>query len=200
MAKIKFNIKNTQLADALKSKKGTTATEQAPLKPKKSVAATEKTESKKPLTRIKEDPSLASGEKVIEKPMTPKTEKEIESPVKRKARIMKEAPSDEPQHLSSVEEPFTTLAKKEDQTIEPEIVISEPKEPLKTAQVEAKTEAPVRETTLPPAPPKAKELKPALKKKEDSRFDSRDRQGLRDIDNEAWRKRRQHKPLKKNLY
>ena len=32
------------------------------------------------------------------------------------------------------------------------------------------------------------------KKKEEVRFDSRDRQGLRDIDNEAWRKRRAHKP------
>ncbi|HEV7737021.1 MAG TPA: translation initiation factor IF-2, partial [Chlamydiales bacterium] len=42
---------------------------------------------------------------------------------------------------------------------------------------------------------KAKELKP--KRKEEVRFDARDRQGLRDVDNQAWRKRRQLKPAKR---
>src|SRR5690606_1160423 len=42
-----------------------------------------------------------------------------------------------------------------------------------------------------------KELKLG-KKKEEDRFDSRDRQGLRDVDNQAWRKRRAHKPRYKS--
>lgn len=40
---------------------------------------------------------------------------------------------------------------------------------------------------------KAKDLK-TVKKKDEIKFDSRDRQGLRDAENEAWRKRRAFKP------
>ena len=42
---------------------------------------------------------------------------------------------------------------------------------------------------------KAKELK-TVKKKDEAKFDSRDRQGLRDVENEAWRKKRAFKPKK----
>lgn len=57
---------------------------------------------------------------------------------------------------------------------------------------------PPTEAPLPKREPPKKELRPA-KKKEEARFDSRDRQGLRDIDNEAWRKRRAHKPHKRGI-
>lgn len=43
----------------------------------------------------------------------------------------------------------------------------------------------------------AKELRLPQKRKEVRSFDARDRQGLRDIENEAWRKRRAHKPFKR---
>lgn len=55
--------------------------------------------------------------------------------------------------------------------------------PAPMPAVEPKREGPGKELRLP-------------KKKEEIRFDARDRQGLRDIDNEAWRKRRAHKPRK----
>jgi translation initiation factor IF-2 len=52
-----------------------------------------------------------------------------------------------------------------------------------------------------PSVPPSKELRPQKKKAESlvRSFDSRDRQGLRDLDNEAWRKRRSHKPHRRGL-
>ena len=52
--------------------------------------------------------------------------------------------------------------------------------------------------TGPGAPPAARKDLKAKKPKEEVRFDARDRQGLRDNDNQGWRKRRQFKPAKKN--
>lgn len=59
----------------------------------------------------------------------------------------------------------------------------------------AQAAVPVRrvEQTLP-----RKDLK-AKKPKEEARFDARDKQGLRDIDNEAWRKKRQFKPARRTF-
>src|SRR5690606_3641117 len=80
---------------------------------------------------------------------------------------------------------------------EPE-ALAEPIQPSSQETPKAEETA----STPPPQPLPAvrreppKELKLA-KKKEEVRFDSRDRQGLRDSDNEAWRKRRAFKPRKR---
>ena len=126
--------------------------------------------------------------------------------VKKKARIMKEP--------GAVVKPV--VAEEVPAVVEP-VVIPEPEpqpqpipeaRPAPQAQPQPKSQqsspgspaaAPRVYAPGPSAPkPAAKELR-LPKKTEERRFDARDRQGLRDIDNEAWRKRRQHKPLKRSF-
>jgi len=129
-----------------------------------------------------------------------------ESVVKKKARIMKDP--------SAVTKPV--VAEEVPAVVEP-VIIPEPEpvlpppvpeaRPAQQAQPQPKPQqSPASPAAAPrayaPAPagpkPAAKELR-LPKKAEERRFDARDRQGLRDIDNEAWRKRRQHKPLKRSF-
>lgn len=192
MAKnLKLNIKNTQLAEAFKIKKSESAD----------------TEPKKKLTRLKEEGAVATATKPPEKGAGKEPEA---APPKRKARIMKTSP-DEVKPLPEKGEPSFAGAESE--------ILAEPTPPRPAAAIPDTTHAeapkivetrpaPARSPEQPvikagasapaPAPAPRKELRPG-KKKEDARFDSRDRQGLRDVDNEAWRKRRQHKPFKRSF-
>lgn len=214
MAKnLKFTIKNTQLAQALKVK----------TEPESEEAVV--TEPKSKLTRLKEESAPASV-KPAEKPLAARerekksVEKEAaEAPPKRKARIMK-SPEEIAQQAVEVEAAPPAPVQEEEDVVEPSVAAETPSPPP-TPVIPQRTEQsvtpqatsthkpaevrPAATTTehrygAPPAPPKlpppkAKELKP--KKKEEVRFDARDRQGLRDVDNQAWRKRRQIKPVKK---
>ncbi len=177
---LKINIKNPQLAEAFKAKKkvGIVGKEVSP----------KEGEPKKKLTRLKEEAA-----------------KEVEGEIqrKKKARIIQ---SPEEKHEAE-EAPlvFETSVVEEIPTHVP-TPVSEKPEPPKEKEAISKI------SPLQPAPqPKEeetvqkpgvglrkeiKELRPG-KKKEEVRFDSRDRQGLRDVDNEAWRKRRAHKPARR---
>ncbi len=218
MAKhLKFNIKNLQLAGALKSQKNV----EEELKTPAQKQATEEASKQRP-SRLKEDALISSALKQAEKTLAAREkEKEEEAPKKRKTRLLQ----------------TPALSKEEMKQEEPEVEITPPKaekEPIITAaevpvieeklpepKEEKKEEAPkaplakpqaqtIQPTSTPakkefvsppaqgisPAPqaprPPIKELRPQ-KKKEEARFDARDRQGLRDIDNEAWRKKRSFK-------
>lgn len=198
---LKLNIKNTQLAEAFKTKK---EPEVAPEAPKKAESAPPpEGEPKKKLTRLREDSTISSALKQAEKTLAARDkEKEPEIPKKKKARIIQgpeeaafpkeEVPSTE--EAPSAQPVAFTPAKEESS---PPPVIEQPK----TVAPESKPAAPkpAEAYTPPPSAPPRKEPPKELrlaKKKEETRFDSRDRQGLRDIDNEAWRKRRAHKPRK----
>lgn len=218
---LKLNIKNTQLAEAFKIKKEPEAVskEKASEAPKKVEPSVSEAESKKKLTRLREDTSISSALKQAEKTLASREkEKEAEAPKKKRARIIQdpeeaareEAAREETAREEAAEaaaaEPVAPPAKQEAHPPSPPSAPSahpvhpEKSEPPKPAEVKTQTARPAVESHPPiqqPLPRREppKELRVA-KKKEDSRFDSRDRQGLRDVDNEAWRKRRAHKPRK----
>jgi translation initiation factor IF-2 len=187
--------------------------------PEPQKALPEAGEAKKKLSKLKEESALPSPPKVQEKEAEAAAAAALP---KRKARIMKESPDalkplvDSPsQELA--EAPLSVESSKE--WAEPQLPSSPVKKeettpPTKEASQPSSSATPPREVprtgvSKPPESPKkadvftpprspAKELRPKLKK-EESRFDARDRQGLRDVDNEAWRKRRQHKSMKKSF-
>lgn len=205
---LKLNIKNTQLAEAFKTKKEPEAVSEESKK-KEEVPAVPEAESKKKLTRLREDSTISSALKQAEKTLASKDkDKEEEQPKKKRARIIQspeETAKEEAAAAAAILEEKATMPEKAPVELSPKEETpptppaAEKHEPPKPAE----TKPPVRpavETHAPPPqmaprrePPK--ELRPA-KKKEEIRFDSRDRQGLRDVENEAWRKRRAHKPRK----
>lgn len=179
-------------------------------------------EPKKRLTRLREDTSVVSALKQAEKTLASKDkerEAEPEGIKKKKTRILEAPITDEiPVETSAPEEEDVAPIEEK-----PAVSSSTPQVPLPAAtekpkafepepsiRTESKTapkpaSSPTSSTpasrppfsgapsALPPRKEPPKEMR--LKKKEELRsFDARDRQGLRDIDNEAWRKRRSHKP------
>lgn len=220
MAKnLKLNIKNLQLAGALKSKN-----QDAEGKQEADKKAESAQESKQRVSRLKEDAVVTSALKHAEKTLAAREkEKEVESslPKKRKSRLIQE-PTSEEKHEKEASKEETEIvepqiAAKEEEPEEetapipapapvvekppvPKMEASQPLPPQKPAhhQAPASTTQPATQEAAPKSPAeiaKGKELKVA-KKKEEARFDSRDRQGLRDVENEAWRKRRAFKPKK----
>lgn len=184
---LKLNIKNTQLAEAFKPKKAGSSEEKE--------AAAGETEPKKKLTRLRED----------------STTLQEEAPKKKRARILQNLEEEGASSSSLAEEKDAAQEEKEEEEDSSSLEAlpspvekqeEEKKEPVRSEPARAPVEKKAPETaaaspTLPtPAlrpkePPK--EFR-AAKKKEEIRFDSRDRQGLRDTDNESWRKRRAFKP------
>ena len=209
---LKLNIKNAQLAEAFKIKKAPPASSKAPKKEEEDDAKTEAkgSEPKKKLTRLRED-SSASPLKQADK-TAPSKENEDDQPKKRRARIIQdpaETAKEEEAKAEADAAAAADVAKTEAETPPAKDEVEEVKledtkaETTKEDTAEAKpaTTTPASDVRTQPAAPQAprreppKELK-LVKKKEQVRFDSRDRQGLRDIDNEAWRKRRAYKPRK----
>lgn len=208
---LKLNIKNLQLAGALRSKtQKEVAESEVPVK--KELPATPEGEPKKRLTRLREDASITSALKQAEKTLAAREkEREVpELPKKRKTRILQESGPPEEGTLSEPELAPSAPNKEElpsatEEFATPPLIVGE----KKSAESIASTKpASAKPSTSQPPPAKSFEVPPLsaaprketardlrLKKKEEVRtFDSRDRQGLRDIDNEAWRKRRSYKP------
>ena len=167
---LKLNIKNTQLAEAFKVKK-------------------KEEEPAKTLSRLKEEAPSSKEE----------------PPKKRRTRIIQNPEeSAKPEAIALEEVPSPAIEEVMEETPPISAAVSAaPKSDEKEEPAKAEKEKPLLKET-PPAQPLGKlhpisppsprkELK-LPKRKEEVRFDSRDRQGLRDIDNEAWRKRRAHKP------
>ena len=185
---MKLNIKNTQLAQALKAVKLPSIKTDAAKKPAAAQPPRTKKEeeesgdaTKKRKTRIVQ-PQAAL-------PPAPVTPPVIEN------EIIEEAPAaPQPAHRETHKEPR-----------EPKAAEKLPSTPVE----EAKKPTPPKAAEHPPSPPLAagllrkpapgKEMRLPQKRKEERSFDARDRQGLRDIENEAWRKRRAFKPHRKGL-
>ncbi len=204
---LKLNIKNLQLAGALKTKQP--ASEEEASASKKEASSNEP-EAKKRVSRLKEDPSVTTALKQAEKTLASK-EKEQDLSKKKKTRILQTITHHEEetvQHPEPVienapqieetvlpketEQHSIESSKKEDQApASKEESVLEKKPPLSSAA--PTPPAPTTKEELPPLKKEPlKDLK-AKKKTEVRSFDSRDRQGLRDVDNEAWRKRRVYK-------
>ncbi|MES2274258.1 MAG: translation initiation factor IF-2 [Chlamydiota bacterium] len=214
---LKLNIKNTQLAEAFKIKKAPSDESEAVRKQEVSVSdKSAGDETKKRLTRLKEDTTITSALKQAEKTLASR-EKEVDSSLikKKRARIIQD-PSSPEEALPELADPTPV----EEPPQSPEIPTGHTKEQHPSLQVDkgagaaqepAKLEPkstvkPPSVETLPPEtgtparreaggpPPPAKDIRLPKRKEEVRTFDSRDRQGLRDTENEAWRKRRAHKP------
>jgi translation initiation factor IF-2 len=175
---LKLNIKNLQLAGALKPK----------VQPPEEKASTQKQEpAKKRKTRIVQAPSSPAEASQLEEMQAPlptfTPSKETSSSPQE--NVEQAAPSS----ISKVEEPGDKVQKDVSSKTEGKTTPS-----LKQPQVDVAVKP--HETHAHPLPPKREPPKDLrVKKKEETRsFDSRDRQGLRDIDNEAWRKRKVYKP------
>jgi translation initiation factor IF-2 len=182
----------------------------------KPAAAEKQTGTVKPIVRIKEDSSIASALKHAEKTIAQsKKEKPAEvivpvrkarimlSPEEPKVQVIAEAPLEPKIFEQTIEEktellpPVAELEKTAPVVeLKTQPVTGKPAE-VKAPTVEAKQ---VQSTIQKPQPllPQAvrKDLK-AKKPKEVATFDIRDRRGLVDADNQAWRKRRQFRPQKK---
>jgi translation initiation factor IF-2 len=214
---LKLNIKNTQLAEALKSKKSVNAEPAAPLKTQESAAAEE---PKKLATRLKEDAAVMTALKQADKTLAAR-EKEKETLAandpfkKRKTRLIQATPIEE----ELKEEPVVvkSIEKEPSQAAFPVAEgIAEHRHPnAQTPQAPAKSAE--LASNEPPANPAVKEELPELKQigelaprkapppkdfrskkpKEIRSFDARDRQGLRAGDDEAWRKKRAHKQMRR---
>lgn len=200
---LKLNIKNAQLAASLKPKKGGAA-----------VAEPEKKEARP--SRLKEDAAVASAIKQAEKTLASRDKGATEVPLvkKPKARIVQPSPTQTssetdakvpPSHLPPVEErspeeealssfePAVEPVKREEAPLPPKAP-TPPEERSSPASFMIGEAAPRK---ISPSP--RKELRPP-KKKEVGTFDARDRKGLRDINDEAWRKRRAFKPARRSLH
>ena len=181
MAKIKLNIKNTQLAQAFGKPK-------APLKVEaKETAAAAK---KKPAHPIKEEeealePMKKRKSRIVQAP-------EAAAPLPVNNEPVEEVPAVVETSETVVKETTLPAAPKEEAALKHVVKPPLVEEAKKTAKIETPT---TEETIAPKAAPK--ELRLPQKRKEMRTFDARDRQGLRDTENEAWRKRRVYKPKRR---
>jgi translation initiation factor IF-2 len=190
LAKIKLNIKNTQLAQALQVGKPriTPAAEPLAAEPIKKKTASKKEEELSPEGAVK------------------KRRARIVQPVPEASQIVAEAaPVHEirqhiPEEKAHIEVSPASI------TLPGEVVPEAPKAETKPASAEDAKKPPVKsepapavEETIVPRKEAPKELRLPQKRKEQRTFDARDRQGLRDFENEAWRKRRAFKPMKKRF-
>jgi len=199
---LKLNIKNAQLAEAFKIKKKAPATKADPKD--NTTPPSVEGEPKKRLTRLRDDSDVGSALKEADKTANKNKEKEAEAPKKVKTRIIQDPNNPVPTEPLAVEEKNEKIEKATTKVESP--AINPPEESAKATETpsskEKESETKPAEhktssapTSLPPRKDPSKDIK-AVKKKEELRFDSRDRQGLRDIDNQAWRKRRAFKPRK----
>ena len=186
MAKIKLNIKNTQLAQALKAIKQPSS---------KAESAAPATASRKKLEE--EDSSDATKKRktrIVQATVTPPSLPET-TPVVSTSEVVEQeekAPQEPPQQHRPSAAPTAPV-----HHVEKPAAPSTPEE-QKKSQPAPRSSTPPSAPSGPAGPARkplgAKEMRLPQKRKEEKSFDARDRQGLRDSENEAWRKRRAFKP------
>ena len=128
-----------------------------------------------------------------------KKDASLEAPKKPKSRIVQTievVSAKEEQATPKVEEVVKEEITSEEQPSTQEAVSSTSPAAAPSQKTVEETPQQAADSLLPRKAPPAKELR-LPKKKEIRTFDVRDRQGLRDVDNEAWRKRRAYKPAKR---
>ncbi|NGX34120.1 MAG: Translation initiation factor IF-2 [Candidatus Anoxychlamydiales bacterium] len=177
MAKdLKLNIKNAQIAQALKkfNKKPISTPKKAKTKQKekdenKPITIKRKARILPPEEKEKKPspPEEKKGESIEEKPLVEKKEESIKQVVKE--------PIEEKPAIEKVKEEKVIAEEKK-----PKVIIEKPKE-----KEEGKKK-----------PKSYKDFKVAKKPQTFRAFDTRDKLGLRTYEDERWRKRRYHKPKK----
>lgn len=210
---LKLNIKNAQLAEAFKLKK--TEAKEGETSSSQQQPATREEEPKKPLTRLKEDASVSAALKQADKTLAAREKEQPTAAVdllkKRKTRIVQATPLEE-EGKEDISQPLKSSEPELASEVSPTEASSV--QPVAPAVHLKTTEPPLSDSSKPPvkeqpadlkqigefAPrkvlPPPKDLK-AKKLKEVRSFDARDRQGLRAGDDEAWRKRRAHKQVRR---
>ncbi|MEI6242029.1 MAG: translation initiation factor IF-2 [Chlamydiota bacterium] len=180
MAKIKLNVKNTQIAEALSKLK-------RPIVPKKKLEEIPVPLSAEPVLSEK---TIIAEKEVLEVTLPPP--KEISPPLE--ASVVKHAIPSETKVISPTPE------KKE------EVPVPSPKVEIPKLTEEEKTKKGITTGIEPLAEDGSSIKKPAfrdfktVKKIEKKSFDARDRQGLRSSDDEGWRKfRSSHKLQKREI-
>ncbi|MCH9613252.1 MAG: Translation initiation factor IF-2 [Chlamydiia bacterium] len=184
MAKnLKIKVKNAQFAEALKLKAPKKKKEPAPKKAAKATPPPEKEEKVLPKAKIVR--RKADVDK-IENPPPPEEVKVVET-----APVVEEKPKEETPVAPP--SPVAEAPKAEKKATAPKVTPKKPVPPVKPkADVKPKPGAPP--PVKKPLPPKKPDQKPTRKFETYRPFDSRDRQGLRDNeDNRPWRKRRHFK-------
>ncbi len=174
---LKINIKNSQLAQALNIDSLLDKKKKAPLKRpvKKGKELEKKEESKKPKARIVAPPS-SKKEEQEKKPALPES-----------SEVAQEKPALEIPSVKEEQEPVKEV-------VEKTAVEEKEEKDLSTTSEKKKKKGP--STTE--VPPKKGVFRDNLKKKTFVKtFDSRDKQGLRDLEDERWRKKRSFKSPKK---
>lgn len=175
MAKnLKLKIKNTQIADAFKVKPSLKKTKIAKVTAKKK---TTKEPLVKPKVRIVKPV-------VVEEPI----EEVIETPV-----IEPVVEEKEPE-IKAIIEPKEDVAPKE---ATPPKAKEEPKKEVKS--IEKKKLPDAKPAKKPSSFKDFKDFKKDRKKTSDKGFDSRDKQGLRSIDEGGWRRKRGHKSKRREM-
>lgn len=182
MKNLKINIKNSQLAEALNI--------DSLLEKKKGSAASRKT--KKKTTDTKEEPKKPKA-RIVSAP------KETEAlPLEEEKEVVEEQAVSSPDTL---ETPEATLDTSPTAPLEEKLEKVPPpaeKEAKEEKTEEEKSGRKKVEALEEPAPPKKGVFRDTLKKKGVFKtFDSRDRQGLRDHEEDQWRKKRTSKSAKK---
>lgn len=189
MAKnLKLNIKNLQLAGAFK-----------PRAPKKEEEPAEKLRTLKEEAASAKEASVKEEGGIVQK----RRARIVQSPKEKEAAAAQETPPPAPAFSVQEEETPASPSLQEEKAA-PEAAspaVQASAAPLKKAE----PSSPGSHTSSPPPPaPRkdapAKDTRFSHKKKAEVRtFDGRDRQGLRDIDNEAWRKRRAYKQPRRSV-
>ena len=208
MAKnLKLKIKNTQLAEALKLGK---IKKQKEVKPAKKTKAEKPSPKKEPAT-LKAPPKLETAPQAA--PELKETElKEAPLEVKKQRPHAKKKAVEKPTEKapeSKEEEPpakkgLSTLVKARPASYVPQKPYQKEKKSAEApkkpeAKVAAKTQEEPKEKKGPKRFPGFKEyrdIKPQRKNQTQTTFDSRARQGLRDVDEGRWRRRRPHQRIK----
>jgi translation initiation factor IF-2 len=199
LAKIKLNIKNTQLAQALNVGKPKIVSIPAPSKPvaKKEEETAQSAEGliKKRKARIVQPvPEASAAIRQNESVIEPSVSEEIET-----AGPSMES-SSAASFSSSTESSKTGSSPAAPALPQPPKAETKPlaEEKKPSARIESPPSIEVGAGGLrKPLTGNQKELKLSQKRKEQRTFDARDRHGLRDIENEAWRKRRAFKPMRR---
>lgn len=219
MAKnLKLKIKNEQLAQALnlnKVKKSLTSSKEDAIEkgalettpPQKTEEALEDKSKKqvKPVSK-EESPSAVdpNKKKAIKATNVPSTFKDLKSPQAPKEEVLEtkeEEQLKQPEEVVSkkIEEPAPPITQEKEAPIETSPIVKKPIESVPPK--ETKENFTPKKEIKPPVKPfdekeelkVVKEPKVPVKRFENQKFDARDRQGLRDVEEGGWRRRRHAK-------
>ncbi len=217
MAKnLKLKVKNTQLAEALKLSKLKRAKEAKPAKEPKAEAPTQKIE-KEAIPPAKEETSIEKKspapapdptEAPQTKPSSPLPKEPVAKPETEELKPAIKPPAAE-------EKPSKQIIKSHSTLVRPRAASYVPQRPYqKNMKPDAVVKKPEAKTTAKPAPNSTdkmgpnkvagfkqyRDIKPQRRQQTQTTFDSRARQGLSDVDEGRWRRRRPYQRFKSRIH